>query len=186
MKALRQAFAEQVASVREEDLVFVDESGVNRAMTRSDARSLRGPRAAGSAPRNRGDHVSILGALTLRGSLEPMGSNGTTTGAVLLAFADSFLGPRLRPGAVVVMDNLSAHKAKAVRQRIEAAGARLLSLSPYRPDSNPVEMAWSQLKSHLRQVAARTSDLLDKAIAEGWRAVSADEARGCFGHCGYC
>ena len=84
------------------------------------------------------------------------------------------------------MDNLSAHQAEAVQKKIEAAGARLLYLSPYRPDFNPGEMAWSQLKAHLRKVAARTSATLDQAIGEGWRAVNADDARGCFGHCGYC
>ena len=186
MKALRQSFAEQVAGMREEDLVFVDESGVNRAMTRTHARSLQGTRAYGSAPRNWGDNVSVLGALTLHGTLEPMCINGATTGPVFLSFLDHFLVPQLWPGAVVVMDNLSAHKAKAVREKIEAAGARLLYLSPYSPDFNPIEMAWSKLKTHLRKVAARTSATLDKAIAEGGRAVSADDAHGYFGHCGFC
>ena len=155
-------------------------------MTRTHARSLRGTRAYSSAPRNWGDNVSILAALTLRGTLEPMCINGSTTGAVFLAFVENFLVPQLWPGAVVVMDNLSAHQAKAVREKIEAAGARLLYLSPYSPDFNPIEMAWSKLKNHLRKVAARTSATLDQAIANGWRAVSADDARGYFGHCGYC
>ena len=186
MKALRQSFAEQMAGAREEDLVFVDESGVNRAMTRTHARSLRGTRAYGSAPRNWGDNVSVLGALTWHGTLEPMCINGSTTGPVFLSFLDHFLVPHLWPGAIVIMDNLSAHKAKAVREKIEAAGARLLYLSPYSPDFNPIEMAWSKLKAYLRKVAARTSATLDRAIAQGWHAINADDARGYFGHCGYC
>ena len=186
MKALRQSFAEQMAGAREEDLVFVDESGVNRAMTRTHARSRRGTRAYGSAPRNWGDNVSILGALTWHGTLEPMCINGSTTGLVFLSFLDHFLAPHLWPGALVIMDNLSAHKAKAVREKIEAAGARLLYLSPYSPDFNPIEMAWSKLKAYLRKVAARTSATLDKAIAQGWHAVSAADAHGYYGHCGYC
>ena len=91
MKALRQSFAEAMAGAREEDLIFVDESGVNRAMTRTHARSLRGTRAYGSAPRNWGDNVSVLGALTWQGTLEPMCINGSTTGPVFLSFLDHFL-----------------------------------------------------------------------------------------------
>ena len=186
MKALRQAFAEQIVGVREADLVFLDESGVNRAMTRTHARSRRGTRAFGCAPRNWGANVSILGALTLHGPLPPMCINGATDGAVFLAYLERFLVPHLWPGAVVVLDNLGAHKVRGVREKIEAAGARLLYLPPYRPDFNPIEMAWSKLKSYLRQVAARTTETLDRAIAEGWQAVSASDAEGYFAHCGYC
>jgi len=163
----------------------MDESGVNRAMTRTHARSLRGTRAHGTAPRNWGDNVSILGALCLRGTLEPMCVNGATNGPVFLAYLEHSLVPQLWPGAVVVMDNLGAHKVKGVREKIEAAGARLLYLSPYSPDFNPIEMAWSKLKTSLRRVAARTTETLDHAIGEGLRAISATDARGYFAHCGY-
>ena len=154
-------------------------------MTRTHARSLRGTRAFGSAPRNWGDNVSILGALTLGGTWEPMCIHGATDGRVFLTFLDHFLVPRLWPGAVVVMDNLGAHKVKGVKERIEAAGARLLYLSPYSADFNPIELAWSKLKTHLRAVAARTTATLDAAIAQGWHAVTAQDARGYFAHRGY-
>ena len=154
-------------------------------MTRFYARSPQGTRAYGSAPRNWGDNVSTLGALTLRGTLEPMCINGSTTGPVFLAFLKHFLVPQLWPGAVVVMDNLGAHKVKGVQEAIEAAGARLLYLSPYSADFNPIEMAWSKLKTFLRKTAARTTDALDQAIGEDWRAVSAQDAHGYFAHCGY-
>ena len=95
------------------------------------------------------------------------------------------LCPKLCKGAVVVMDNLSAHKAEAVRAAIEAVGARLEYLPPYSPDLNPIELAWSKLKSHLRKVAARTTDSLYAAIAEGLQTLSAHNARGWFKHCGY-
>ena len=183
---MREEFAREVAGISEADLVFVDESGVNRAMTRLYARSPRGTRAYGHAPRNWGENVTILGALTLRGPLEAMCINGATSGAVFLTYLDKVLLPQLWPGAVVVMDNLSAHKLKAVRAKIEAAGARLLYLSPYSPDFNPIEQSWSKLKSYLRKVAARTTATLDKAIAEGLRRISAEDAHGYFAHCGYC
>ncbi len=154
-------------------------------MTRADARSLRGTRAFGSAPRNWGDNVSTLAALSLRAAWEPMCINGSTTGPVFLTFLEHFLLPHLWPGAVVVMDNLGAHKVKGVKEKIEAAGARLLYLSPYSADFNPIEMAWSKLKTFLRATAARTTTALDKAIGEGWRAVSAKDAQGYFAHRGY-
>ena len=120
-------------------------------MTRLYARSPVGTRAFGRAPRNWGENVTILGALTLRGPLAAMYVAGATTGPVFLTCLDKVLLPQLWKGAVVVMDNLSAHKVKAVRENIEAAGARLLYLSPYSPDFNPIEPAWSKLKSHLRK-----------------------------------
>ena len=155
-------------------------------MTRLYARSLRGRRAFGHAPRNWGQNVTILGALSLRGPLESMCIEGATTGAVFSTYLDRVLLPQLWPGAVVIMDNLAAHKVKAVREKIEAAGARLLYLSPYSPDFNPIEMAWSKLKNHLRKVAARTTAALDQAIAEGLRLITPEDAHSYFGHCGYC
>lgn len=94
--------------------------------------------------------------------------------------------PDSGPERWVVMANLSAHKLAAVRARIEAAGARLLYLSPHSPDSNPIEPSWSKLKSHLRKVAARTTAAMDAAIAEGRRLIGPADAYGCFAHCGYC
>ncbi len=163
----------------------MDESGVNRAMTRAYARSRVNTRAFGSAPRNRGDNVSILGALSPRGPLQPMRINGATDGRVFLAYLKDVLVPQLWPGAVVVMDNLGAHKVKGVRELIEGAGAGLLYLPPYSADFNPIELAWSKLKSHLRKVAARTTEALDRAIAGGLAAISTQDAHGYFAHRGY-
>ena len=163
----------------------MDESGVNRAMTRTHARSPVNTRAFGHAPRNWGRNVSILGALSLRGPLEAMCVSGATDGPVFLTYLKEVLVPQLWPGAVVVMDNLGAHKVGGVRELIEGAGARVLYLPPYSPDFNPIEHAWSKLKNHLRGVAARTTAALDAAIAEGLRLISARDASGFFTHCGY-
>ena len=185
MKGLRAAWPEQIAGVRAQDFVFIDESGVNRAMTRRYARSRVNTRAFGSAPRNWGDNVSILGALTLHGPLQSMCVNGATDGRVFLTYLKEVLIPQLWPGAVVVMDNLGAHKVKGVRELLEAAGARLLYLPPYSADFNPIELAWSKLKTYLRRVAARTSAALDRAIADGLAAISVRDARCYFAHRGY-
>ena len=114
-KGLRAAWPERTAGIKPQDLVFLDESGVNRAMTWTYARRLCGTRAYGSAPRRWGDNVSILGALTLRGTLEPRWVNGATDGPVFLTFLKEVLVPRPWPGAVVVTDPLGAHKVRGVR-----------------------------------------------------------------------
>ena len=163
----------------------MDESGVNRAMTRTHARSRVNTRAFGSAPRNWGGNVSILGALSLRGPLQPMCINGAADGRVFLTYLKDVLAPQLWKGAVVVMDNLGAHKVKGVRELIEGAGARLLYLPPYSADFNPIELAWSKLKNHLRKAAARTTEALDGAIAEGLAAISVQDAHGYFTYRGY-
>ena len=163
----------------------MDESGCNRAMTRTHARSRVNTRAFGHAPRNWGDNVSILGALSLHGPLQAMCVNGATDGRVFLTYLKDVLVPQLWPGAVVVMDNLGAHKVKGVRELIEAAGARLLYLPPYSADFNPIELAWSKLKNHLRKAAARSSEALDRAIAQGLATITAQDAGGYFAHRGY-
>lgn len=155
-------------------------------MTRTHARSLRNRRAFGSAPRNWGDNVSILSALGLKGPLASMCINGATDGRVFLTYLKEFLVPQLWQGAVVVMDNLGAHKVKGVKELIESAGARLIYLPPYSPDFNPIELAWSKLKNCLRKTAARTTEALDRAIAEGLNSISAGDAYGYFAHRGYC
>lgn len=176
---------EIVTRIDPRDLVFVDESGCNRAMTRTYARSLCGTRARGTAPRNWGDNVSIVGALGLGGPLATMHMAGAINGEAFLLYLDHFLLPKLWPGAVVVMDNLSAHKLKAVRAKIEAVGARLVYLPPYSPDLNPIELAWSKLKGFLRKAAARTTEALYAAIADGLQTLTTQNAQGWFAHCGY-
>ena len=168
-----------------EDLVFVDESGVNLAMTRLYARSLRGRRAYGSAPRNWGDNVSILSALCLRGPLASMYLPGATDGPVFLTYLKKVLTPKLWRGAVVVMDNLGAHKVKGVQTLVESVGARLVYLPPYSPDLNPIELAWSKFKNYLRAKAARTRCALARAIRTALATLTSDDARGFFKHCGY-
>ena len=152
-------------------------------MTRTHARSLCGTRARGNAPRNWGDNVSIVSALGLSGPLATMHMAGAINGEAFLLYLDHFLLPKLWPGAVVVMDNLSAHKLKAVRARIEAVGARLVYLPPYSPDFNPIELAWSKLKSFLRKAAASHRD--PRRHADGLQTLTAQNAQGWFAHCGY-
>jgi transposase len=108
-----------------------------------------------------------------------------TEGDIFLAYREQVLCPRLRPGQVVIMDNLSAHKVAGVREQIEATGARLIYLPPYSPDFNPIEQAWSKVKQILRSLKARTAEALEAAVAEALAAITAANAIAWFSHCGY-
>ena len=103
----------------------------------------------------------------------------------MVAYAEQVLGPELRDGDIVVMDNLAAHKSARVRECIESRGAELLFLPPYSPDLNPIELAWSKMKALLRKVAARTYDALLQAVADALRAITEQDATSYFGACGY-
>ena len=135
---------------------FVDESGINLALTRLYGRAPRGERAVGSVPQNYGANVTMIGALSRRGLEAPMTVAGATAGEVFSAYGQRVLGPILKRGDVVVMDNLRAHKVSGIREAIEAQGARLVYLPPYSPDLSPIERCWSKLKTALRARGART------------------------------
>ena len=168
-----------------ECLTFVDESGVNLAMTRRYGRAPRGQRVTDHVPGNRGVNVTLIGALSLSGLKALMTIPGATTGQVFRAYVEQVLGPTLRPGEVVVLDNLGAHKVSGVAEAIVERGARVVYLPPYSPDLSPIEACWSKLKTVLRGAKARTYEALNAALAEAWDAVTASDAEGWFTHCGY-
>ena len=169
--------------LRAESLVFLDESGSNQAMAPRYGYAPRGERSRGSVPRNRGRNTSILAAMSGEGVVGTMVVEGATNTAVLLTYLAEVLCPALRPGQIVVLDNLSAHKNQAVRERIEAAGCRLLFLPAYSPDFNPIEHAFAKLKAFLRKAKARTQEALEAAIAAGLATITVKDARGWFKHC---
>ena len=162
----REVFLDRLRSIALERLIFLDESGVSTQMTRRYARALRGVRVHETTPEGSWKILTILGAMSLRGMIATMTIEAATDAEIFLAYLDHVLCPALRPGDVLVMDNLSSHKVTGVRERIAAAGAELLSLPPYSPDLNPVEKAWAKLKQLLRTAKARTADALQQAIAE--------------------
>jgi transposase len=169
-------------------LVFVDEAGVTTAMVRAFGRAPRGRRAYGTAPAGRWRRLTVLGALAADGVAAAMTIERATDTAVFTAYLDHVLIPELRarkPGAVVIMDNLSPHRAPAVRQRFEAAGLGLILLPRYSPDLNPIEPMWAKVKATLRAAAARTVEALEAALAGALARVSPDDARGFFRGCGY-
>jgi transposase len=173
------------ARVDAERLVFVDEMGANVSLTPLYAWSRRGRRVFGSAPKNWGKNVTLLASITREGLGPCLAVEGSTTREVFEAYMEGVLAPMLRPGRMVVMDNLSAHKGGKVKQIIEARGCELLYLPPYSPDLNPIEQAFSKVKGLLRKAEARTRESLIEAMGLALSAVSARDARGFFGHCGY-
>ena len=156
-------------------------------MTRRYARAACGERAHGSAPGG-WRRLTVLGALSGEGMVAAMSIQAATTTRVLMAFLQSVLIPELRrrhPGATGLMDNLSAHKPKAVESALTKAGFKLLYLPRYSPDLSPIEPSWSKLKSVLRTAEARTRETLEAALAPALDSITPADARGWFNHCGY-
>ncbi len=168
-----------------ERLVFVDEMGSNVSLSPLYAWSRRGERAFGSAPRNWGKNVTLLASITHRGLGPCLAVEGPTTREVFEAYLERVLAPTLRPGQVVAMDNLSAHKCGRVGEIVEGRGCELVYLPPYSPELNPIEQAFAKVKGLLRRAEARTRETLIEAMGPALSAVSARDARGFFGHCGY-
>ncbi len=166
-------------------LVFVDESGMHTSMMRLRSRAPRGERAYGKVPRNRGKNTTLIASMSLRGMEEAMCVKGATDAEVFEVYVEHFLAPTLEEGQVVVFDKLGAHRTKKVRELIEARGAEALFLPSYSPDLNPIEEAFSKIKSILRKVGARTHEALIEAISEALSAITPQDVAGWFNHCGY-
>jgi transposase len=174
--------AKQVEAKR---LVFVDEMGTNTSLSPVYAWAKKGQRALCSVPRNRGKNTTVLSSMSVRGIGPSLTVEGATTSAVFEAYVEQVLAPTLRKGQVVVMDNLSAHKGERIRELIEERGCELIYLPSYSPDFNPIEEAFSKIKGLVRKAEARTKEALLEAIGWALSAVTTDDARGFFEHCGY-
>jgi transposase len=166
-------------------LVFVDEMGTHTSLAPLYAYAPIGERAFFEAPRNRGTNTTLLASLHSEGAGPSMAVEGATNKEVFEAYLEHFLVPALRPGQLVVMDNLGAHRSKKVRELIEGRGCKLLYLPPYSPDLNPIEEAFSKLKHILRKIGARGKEALIEAMGRALEAVSTEDVRGFFAHCGY-
>lgn len=164
---------------------FIDESGVNLAMTRLYGRAPRGQRAVGSVPINYGENLTIIGAIGTGGLDALMTVDGATDGEIFRVYVGEVLCPTLRPGDIVLMDNLGAHKVRGIREAIEGRGAKLIYLPPYSPDLSPIERCWSKIKTVLRAKGARTRRALERAIKEAIETITESDALAWFAHCGY-
>jgi transposase len=166
-------------------LVFFDESGVNTTMARLYGRCPRGVRLVDHAPAGHYSTYTLMSALRLDGVVAPLLLDGPVDGHTFGTYVEEHLAPTLRPGDILVIDNLPAHKGERVSRAVEAAGCTLVYLPPYSPDYSPIENMWSKVKAILRSLAARTLDELLEAIKAALNAITSDDCEGYFRHCGY-
>jgi transposase len=173
------------AAVEPERLLFVDECGTHTSLAPIYGYAPRGERLCQSVPRGRGKNTTVLSSMMLSGMGPSMAVEGATTARVFETYVEKVLAPSLEEGQVVVMDNLSAHRPKRIREMIEQRGCELLYLPAYSPDYNPIEEAFAKIKNLLRKAAARSKEALVEAIAAALSAITAEDARGFFEHAGY-
>ena len=183
---LRAAWRVLVAGVLDaRRFVFVDEMGTNTSLSTLYGWSRRGRRAYFEASRNWGKNITLLASMSVEGMGPSLAVEGSTTREVFETYVEGVLAPKLRPGQIVVMDNLSSHKGSRVRGLIEERGCELRYLPPYSPDLNPIEVAFSKIKGMLRRAEACSREALIEEMGEALSAVSSRDARGFFAHRGY-
>jgi transposase len=181
----RAAFRAQIADIPAERLIAVDETATTIALTRRYARAPRQRRAHGHVPKNHGKPTTLVAALTSDGFGPAMTRQGPIDTAAFRVYVHDLLAPSLRPGQIVLLDNLVAHKAADIVALIEARGASVLYPPPYSPDFNPIELGFAKFKADLRRVGPRTQEALDCAITATIDCLTPGDARGFMRHCGY-
>jgi transposase len=181
----RRLFLDEVESIEPKRLVFVDETGVTTAMTPAYGRAPRGERVEASAPAS-WESVTVIAAMGLEGVRAPLAFAGGTNALTFQTYVEQVLVPALRPGDVVIFDNLAAHLRPEVTEAIERVGARVLPLPPYSPDFSPIEEMFSKFKECLRRLGARAKDHLYDAIGEALREVTFEDILGWFRQAGSC
>jgi putative transposase len=177
---------QKVKQIEPENLVFIDEMGVLLGLTRTHARSYYGSRVYDFKPFYRGSKVTVIGAISLKKVLAVMTLDGSMNGKAFQVFVENCLLPQLWEGAVVVMDNVPAHKVKEIEPLIQSVGASVLYQSPYSPDFNPIEHGWSQLKTFLRHFSPTTPKMVDVLIATALDLMNPKHLKNWFTHCCYC
>jgi transposase len=166
-------------------MVFIDETWAKTNMTRTHGRCARGQRLVAKVPHGKRKTLIFVAGLRYDGISAPCILDGPVNAESFLAWVVQFLVPTLRPGDIVVMDNLSSHKKPAIRRVIRAVGAKLFYLPPYSPDLNPIEQAFAKLKTLLRKANAQSFEQVEAAIARLLNTISPRECRNFFAHAGY-
>lgn len=166
-------------------MLFIDEAGANLGMAPRYGRSYKGERVITSAPYQRGNKITMIGAISIYQVEASMYGSWSTDGEIFTEFVEQALRPILKPEHVVIMDNVSFHKNKHAQNLIEAAGARTIYLPPYHPELNPIEEMWSKVKNCLRKLAARTLEDFKVAIKKAFESVTQNDLVGWFTHAGY-
>jgi transposase len=168
-----------------EDLIFLDEFGIHLAMTRTYARAPLGKRVKVTEPFHHGSNISVISAMGVHGVCAPMTIEGACNSEVFALYVEHLLVPCLRPGNLVLLDNIKFHYSPRAIELIEATGARVLHIPAYSPDLNPIEGCIAKIKAALRSFKARTKRKLYNALAKAIAVVTEADIRGWFEHCGY-
>ena len=185
VQAARRAWSEAQPGMDLEKLVFIDETWTSTSMTRRYGRAPRGQRCIASAPHGHWKTTTFVAGLRHHQLTAPLVADGPMDGEMFLAYVRQFLCPTLRPGDIVILDNLSTHKVAGVKEAIATAGASLLYLPPYSPDLNPIEKLFAKLKALLRKAAKRSIESLWNEIGELLKTISSTECAGYFASSGY-
>jgi transposase len=183
--AARERWREEQPGLDPAHLVFIDETGTSTNMVRTRGRARRGARLIGRVPHGHWKITTFVAGLRCDGVSAPFVIDRPMNSAIFLAYVTRCLVPTLKPGDIVILDNLKPHKAKGVREAIEAAGATVRYLPPYSPDLNPIELAFAKLKAFLRAARPRTFDQVCALIAAVLRLYTPTECRNFVRHCGY-
>ena len=167
-------------------MVFLDEMGLLLELIRHYARSNKGNRVYDFKPFYRGKKVTVIGAISMDKVLTVMTMDNSMDSDAFYVFIEKFLVPQLWTGAVVIMDNLSAHALNRITPLIEAVGASVINLSPYSPEFNPIEHWWSQLKAFIKTFSPNTTKMVDVLISVALKLINPLHLRNWFANCGYC
>lgn len=185
MQKLRADFRELIAALKTKRFKFVDETGLNLAFTRLYGRAAPGVRVVDSVPGDHGGNHTLVAAVGLQGVSAPWLIEGALNGELFELWVREVLGPTLARGELLFWDNLAAHKVAGVAVFLKERGVRLIPLSPYSPDFNPIEKCWSKIKPFLRQAKARTVEALLEALNQALETITPADIRGWFRSCGY-
>lgn len=181
----RVKFRERAAHWMVSKLKFLDETGSQLNMTRLYGRAIPGERVVEAIPSDYGSNYTLIATLSLEGLQAPWVLEGALNGEIFKLYVGEVLAPTLKPGDILIMDNLSTHKVAGIAELVEARGARLEYLSPYSPDYNPIERCWSKIKTYLRRAKARTYAALVRAIKKALATIKESDMRAWFIFCGY-
>lgn len=185
MKVARESWFDHFAEVRANQLVFLDEFGATTTMQRTHGRAAPGERVVTRLPHGHWKMISTIAAMSVSGIIASASFDGATDSELFVTFVRDALLEVLKPGQVLVMDNLPAHKSPQIDQLVESIGARVLRLPPYSPDFNPIEMAISKIKTMLRKLARRSVEGLFSGIGEALQSIRTTDALNYITHCGY-
>lgn len=166
-------------------LRFIDETGINIALTRRYGRAPRGERLTEAVPKNYREQRSIISSMSLEGVAALFIIEGAVDATAFDVYVERVLRPTIKVGDIFVLDNLTAHHASRIEEVATECKAQVLWLAPYSPDFSPIELLWSKIKSGLRKAKARTIEELSQALNKGLELITTKDCRSWFKHCGY-